>query len=119
MIKVIEGLPDHVAAFRASGNITGKDYDKVVNPRVLEVYKKYVKINYLMYIESSLFAFNAEACMKDAVLGFVYFTEWRKVAIVHGEGVKRFTNFFGRFLPGRYYGFTPSELQDALDWVSK
>lgn len=119
MVKILEGLPENVAAFRASGTVIGKDYDTVINPRVLEVYKKHVKINYLMHIETSLHSFTAQAWMKDAILGFVYLTEWRKVAIVHGEGVKRFTGLFGKLLPGRYRGFSPDELQDAIDWVSK
>ncbi len=118
MIKIIEGLPENVAAFHATGTVTGKDYDHVVNPKVAEIYKKYGKINYLMDIDTSLSNFSSGAWMKDAILGFVYFTEWRKVAIVHGAGVKRFTSIFGKILPGKYRGFRLDELEDAKDWVS-
>lgn len=119
MIEIIQGMPSHVAAFRASGKITGADYDQVINPKVEEVYKEHGKIDFLLQIETSLSNYSKGAWFKDAVIGFVYLTEWRKVAIVSPQGgVKRFTNFFGNFVPGKYRGFRAEELDKAKAWVS-
>lgn len=119
MIEIIEGLPSHVAAFRASGVVSGVDYDNVVNPRVEAVYKQHGKIDFLMQIATPLSNYSKSAWFKDAVLGFVYFTEWRRVAIISQyRGVKRFTNVFGNLAPGRYRGFMPDEIDIAKDWVS-
>lgn len=120
MIEIIEGLPDRVAAFKATGKITGLDYDKVINPRVSEIYHKHGKINYLLQIETDLKNFSPAAWFKDGVLGFVYFTEWRRIAIVSKQkGIRGFTNFFGTFVPGRFKGFMMDDYDRAVEWVSE
>lgn len=120
MVEVIEGFPPHVAAFRATGQVTGKDYDKVINPRVLEVYKSGKKMNFFYLIQTPLSNFSSGAWFKDAVLGFVYLTEWKKIAIVSGnEVVKRFTNSFGIFVPGKFRGFMLDQLHEAKIWISE
>lgn len=119
MIELIEDLPDHVAAFRATGKITGTDYDHVINPRVAEVYEEYGKIDYLLLLETGIGNYSTGAFFKDAVLGFVYFTEWRRIAIVSDKkGIKNFTNFFGKFVPGKFRGFEMEEYEAAKEWVS-
>lgn len=119
MIEVIPGLPPNVAAFKATGKVTGKDYDEVINPTVEKIYKSHGKINYLLDIDTPLSNYSAEAWFKDALLGFVYFTEWKKIAIVSGpKEIKKFTNVFGKLIPGCTKGFLKNELEDAKQWVS-
>lgn len=120
MIQIINGLPQTVAGFRATGKITQSDYDQVVNPRVDEVYKQFDKINYLFVIETPLSNFSAGAWMKDAILGFVYFTQFNKIAIVSKQGgVKKFTNIFGKLIPGKSRGFMLEEQEKAMRWISE
>lgn len=120
MIEIIEGLPENVAGFKATGNITEVDYDNVINPRVARVYKNFGKINYLFVLETPLKNFSAGAWIKDLILGFVYFTEWRKIAIVSNlKGVKSFTNFFGKFVPGKAKGFLNDDVEAAKQWISQ
>jgi len=119
MIEIIEGLPGNVAAFKATGKVVQEDYDEVVNPLVDKVYKAYGKVNFMLQLETPLSNYSVMAWLKDAILGFVYFTEFNRVAIVsHQPGVKKFTNFFGRFVPGKFRGFLGSEVDDAKSWVS-
>ena len=100
MIEVMKGLPPNVAAFTADGKITREDYDNIIYPVVDRIYKDFGKINYLMVIETELDNYTARAWMKDAMLGFIYFTEWKKIAIVSDKrGIRNFTNFFGIFVP--------------------
>lgn len=119
MVEILEGLPKHVAAFRATGKVTGKDYDEVINPRVDEIYKSCGKMNFLFLIETPLSNFSNAAWFKDAVLGFVYLTEWKRIAIVSdNQGVKKFTNVFGKFVPGKFRGFLLEDYDQAALWVS-
>lgn len=119
MIEIIQGLPSHVAAFKATGQVTGADYDNVVNPRVAEVYKEHGKIDFLLQIGTPLSNYSKGAWFKDAVLGFVYLTEWRRVAIVSAQdAVKKFTNIFGNLVPGTYRGFKEDQIEEAKAWVS-
>jgi hypothetical protein len=101
MIEVIPGFPPNVAAFNATGKITGQDYDEIIINTPLENY-------------------NLEAWLKDAILGFVYFTEWKKIGIVSEKrSIRNFTNLFGILIPGCSKGFLMEELDAAKEWIVK
>ncbi|MEO7316701.1 MAG: STAS/SEC14 domain-containing protein [Ginsengibacter sp.] len=120
MIEVMKGLPPHVAPFIANGKITQDDYDHIINPMVDKIYKEFGKINYLLLLNTNLNNYSAGAWIKDALLGFVYFTEWRKIAIVsEKQSIRKFTNFFGMFVPGKTRGFSLKDLELAEKWVSE
>jgi hypothetical protein len=119
MIETIPGFPPYVAAFNATGKITGKDYDEVINPLVSKIYKEFGKINYLLVLNTPLNNYNAEAWFKDAVLGFVYFTEWKKIGIVSPhKRIKRFTDIFGKLIPGHTKGFMMEDIDAAKELIT-
>lgn len=119
MIEVIPGFPPNVAAFNATGKITGRDYDEIINPLVKKIYDECGKINYLLVIKTSLENYNFEAWLKDAILGFVYFTEWKKIGIVSNKrSIKNFTDIFGKLLPGCTKGFMMEDLNTAKEWIA-
>ncbi len=118
MIEIIKGLPDNVCGFIAKGTITGKDYDLVVYPEVKRIARHSKKINYLLIIETSLEKYTPGAWIKDALLGLKYFTRWNKIAIVSEKNsIKKFTIFFGNFIPGKARGFLSSEVTIAKEWI--
>jgi hypothetical protein len=120
MIEVIKGLPPYVAAFQANDVISGKDYDETINPAVEKIYKQFGKINYLLVLNTSLVNYTVQAYIKDALLGFVYLTDWRKIAIVSEiKGVKTFTDIFGKLIPGETRGFMMDELAEAKEWIAE
>lgn len=120
MIEVIQGLPPFVAAFKANDVITGKDYDEIINPMVEKIYREYGKINYLLVINTPLSNYSVQAWIKDALLGFIYFTQWKKIAIVSEQkGIKTFTDIFGSLIPGQTKGFMMGELAKAKEWISE
>lgn len=120
MIETIPGFPPHVAAFSATGKITGKDYDEVINPLVSKIYKEHGKINYFLVLNTPLNNYNMEAWFKDALLGFVYFTEWKKIGIVSSQkNIKNFTDIFGKLIPGCSKGFMMEDLEAAKEWISQ
>lgn len=120
MVEILNDYPAHVAAFKATGEVTGEDYDKVINPKVADVYRSQGKMNFLYKIETPLSKFSTGAWMKDAILGFVYLTEWKKIAIVSDTGgVKSFTNLFGKVMPGKFRGFKHDQYEEAKKWVSE
>lgn len=113
-------MPPFVAPFKANDKITRADYEEVINPLVEKIYREFGKINYLLVINTSLNNYSVGAWIKDALLGFVYFTEWRKIAIVsEKKGVKTFTNIFGKIIPGQTRGYMMHELEAAKKWISE
>ncbi len=119
MIEVITGLPAHVTGFRAKETVTAEDYEKIIFPLVDSVAKSFGKINYLLVIETSLSNYSAGAWLDDAFLGIKYFNRWRKIAIVSDKnGIKKFTDVFGKLIPGTTKGFIMQDLPLAKKWIS-
>lgn len=120
MIEVIHCLPPYVAAFRATGKITRQDYQKIIYPLVDSIAIAFGKINYLLLIQTPLSNYSAGAWIDDALLGIKYFTKWNKLAIVsHSDGIKKFTDVFGKLIPGETKGFKIEDLPIAKEWISK
>ena len=120
MIEIINGLPPAVAGFKATGKINTEDYINVINPLVDKIYKEYGKINYLLVIDTPLKNYTAGAWFRDALLGFVYFTDWNKLAIVtHKKSIKNFTEIFGKLIPAKTRGFMYGDIGVAMKWISE
>ncbi|MEP7250892.1 MAG: STAS/SEC14 domain-containing protein [Ginsengibacter sp.] len=120
MIEIVKGMPAYVAGFVATGKVTSDDYQKIIYPLVDSIAKAFGKINYLLVIETPLSNYSAGAWIDDALLGAKYFTKWNKLAIVtHSDGVKKFTDVFGKLIPGETRGFKTENLAIAKEWISK
>ncbi|MGN6533747.1 MAG: STAS/SEC14 domain-containing protein [Ginsengibacter sp.] len=120
MIEIIPGLPSKVAAFNATGKVTADDYITTINPMVKKIEKEFGKINYLLVINTSLKNYTLGAWIKDALLGFKYFAKWNKLGIVSNKkSIKKFTDFFGRFLPSVTKGFMMEDEEIAKRWIAE
>jgi hypothetical protein len=120
MIHHLENLPSNIVGFRATGEITQKDFTEIVMPKVKALIEETDKLNYLLVLETSLKNFTIGAWMKDAMMGLKHLTKWNRAAIVSDvEAIRNFTNFFSYLMPGEFKGFEHSELQEAIDWVSE
>lgn len=118
MIKVIEKAPENVAAFKAKGKVTGKDFDTVfatVDRKISE----HGELNYLMQIDGSLKNWESMAWVKDLFLGLKHFIKWNRCAMVSDNKVVEKVTELSKFLPGiEFKHFFSDELEDALHWVS-
>lgn len=118
MIQLIQS-PNNVAAFRAIGEVTKKDYEDVVIPKVEALVDKTNELNFLLELDTELGNFTAGAWFEDAMIGLKNLTKWNRAAIVtDSENIISFTNAFSYIAPGEYKGFKKSELDEALNWVS-
>ena len=119
MIEQLAGVPDNVAAFRASGEVTKKDFTETVIPVINNLVKKYDELNYLMLIDTPLTNFSGGAWMEDIVLGFRKLTKWNRGAILSEmDTVNWLTDVFSYLVPGEYKGFYPEQLPAAMEWVA-
>ncbi|MDP4285629.1 MAG: STAS/SEC14 domain-containing protein [Bacteroidota bacterium] len=120
MIEIIKGVPEHVAAFNATGKITEDDYINIINPLVDKIDKDFGRINYLLVLNTSLSNYSIGAWIKDILLGFKYLSKWNKLAIVSkSKNIKDFTDFFGNLIPPKTKGFMMEEIEAAKTWVSE
>jgi hypothetical protein len=120
MLQFIKDLPDHVVGIRATGEVNKEDYERVLIPRMEELVKRQGEINYLLVLETDVQNFSLAAWFEDFKLGLKNFKKWEKVAIVTDQkGVERLTDISGHFIPGESRGYKLSELNEAIEWVSK
>jgi len=120
MITRIKDLPKNIVGFRATGEVTQKDFDDVVIPEVKKLVEATDVLNYLLVLDTSVKNFTFGAWFKDAVLGIQNLTKWNRAAIItDSEGVQNFTKVFSVLMPGTFKGFDHAEMDKAVDWVSE
>ena len=120
MIHLLDNLPSNIVGFKATGEITEKDFTETVMPKVKALIDKTNKLNYLLVLETSLNNFTMGAWMKDAMMGVNHITKWNRAAIVSDvAAIRNFTNIFSYVIPGEFKGFEHKDLQEAIDWVSE
>jgi hypothetical protein len=120
MIELLRPLPSNVVGFRAKGEISKEDYDKVIFPEVKRFTETHKELNYVFFVDTSLNEFSMGAWIQDAWLGLKELARWHKVAIVSDvKKVRNVTNRAGRIIPGEYRGFSASELDKAIDWAAR
>ena len=119
MIRQIKEVPTNMVAFRATGEVTKEDFEKVVFPAVEAVVERTGELNYLLLLETGARNFTMGAWWQDMILGLKELFKWRRAAIVtDSESIIRFTHIFSVFAPGVYKGFLPEEFDQAVTWVS-
>ncbi len=119
MITLIPDVPENVAAFHATGEITKEDFDTLVMPHVSAKVNSFDELNYLLLLDTDLDKFTFGAWMQDAFLGLKNLTKWNRTAIVTDkEAVKKFTDGFSTVMPGEFRGYGKDELASAIAWCA-
>jgi hypothetical protein len=119
MLQKLEGMPSHVAAFKATGEVTTDDYKNVLVPEIDRVDKEHGHIHFMMVMETSTKNFSLGAWFQDALEGLKHYRGWKKVAIVTDEkGIEKFSSLFSAIIPGSSKGFSLQELEQAKLWVT-
>lgn len=119
MITQIKEVPANMVAFRATGEVTREDFERVVFPAVEAVVDRTGELNYLLLLQTDASRFTLGAWWQDVILGLKELFKWRRAAIVtDSESIIRFTHIFSVFAPGIYKGFLPAEFDQAVTWVS-
>ena len=119
MIGILPGIPPNVAGFKASGEVTREDYEKIVFPVIRQHVEAFGHLNFVFYVDTSLKNFSAGAWVRDIWLGLKELARWHKVAIISDvERIRRFTDTISHLLPGEYKGFPTHLLEEAILWAS-
>lgn len=119
MIGILPGLAPNVIGFRASGDVTREDYEKVVFPEVRKHTQNGKDLNFVFYVETPSKNFSIGAWIRNLWLGLKEFSLWNKVAIISDqEKVRHFTDAISPLLPGEYKGFRPDQLDAAVRWAA-
>ena len=119
MLQKILDIPNYVAGFRATGEVSKDDYETILIPEIERVDKQHGHIHFLMVLETPVKNFSIGAWMQDAWQGLKHYRGWKKAAIVSDQkGIEKFTDVFSTIIPGKAKGFPLAELEEAKRWVS-
>lgn len=119
MITVMTDVPENVAAFKASGEVSELDFENLVFPVVEEKVDAFDELNYLLLLDTDLDHFTAGAWFQDALLGLKNITKWNRAAIVTDKkGVQNFTDIFSVLMPGEFKSFPKEDLDNAIFWCA-
>jgi hypothetical protein len=118
LLERITDLPDTVLGFKASGELTGDDYRKVLVPAVEAALEHQEKLRLLYVLGDEVTGFSAGAAWQDTKVGMAHVTKWQKVAVVSDkEWLRHSVNILGYLIPGEIKAYPTTEEKDARAWI--
>ncbi len=115
MIEIIDGLPDNVVGFVATGRVTSIDCDQVLIPAMRRSLRRHDKIR-LYYELGCRFP---GAAWEDLDIESLRRQQWERVAVVTDVSWIRHTVKALRFLiPGEVRVFATIQAEEGRDWVT-
>ena len=121
MIEPIEGMPERVLGFKASGKVTGEDYRTVLEPALRAAAETgEIRLLYVLEPDAEL---AAGAMVEDArtglELGVGHHAAWKRTAIATDtDWIAKSIRMFAWMTPGDVRVFPTGELASARDWVA-
>ena len=120
MIEQLAGLPAGTLGFRARGQVTAEDYERVIVPDVEAAFALNRKLRLLYHAGEDFTGFDPGAMWDDAKLGFRHFSGWDRVALVTDVPWLRTATKATRFLvPADFRLFARAELEQATRWIAE
>jgi hypothetical protein len=119
MISPMPNLPDNIAGFIATGQVTANDYETVLIPAIELKLKDHDKIRIIYQLDASFEDFSAGAMWDDMKMGLAHINCWEKIAVVTDlEWLVKTTHLLGFAMPCPVKVFSNGELVEATDWIT-
>ena len=120
MIEQIRGMPAGALGFRARGQVTAEDYERVIVPDVEAAFALNRKLCLLYHAGEDFSGFDPGAMWDDAKLGFRHFSGWDRVALVTDVPWLRVAaTAMGFAVPADFRLFANAELEQAKRWIGE
>ena len=118
MIEIIETFPDNVIGLVAKGQVTHKDYEQILIPRVEAALKRHDKVRLYYELGSQFSGIDPGAAWEDLKVGVEHFTRWERLAVVTDvDWIKHMVNVFRFLMPGQMRVFATAKKSEARDWI--
>jgi len=119
MLQPIPDLPPHVAGLHAFQQVTEIEYEEALIPLMDGQLKFNRKINFVLVLETCIRNFAAGAWCGNIKIGFKYFFDWGRVALVTDQkDILGYSDLFKYIIPGKFKYFPLDQLAEAIRWVS-
>lgn len=118
MIAQIEGLPAGSVGFRAHGQVTAEDYEKIIVPDVEAAFALNRKLRMLYVTAEDFTGFDPGAVWDDAKLRMRHFSSWERIALVTDVAwLRSAATAFSLAVPAQVELFPMSQLDQAKAWL--
>ncbi len=117
MITELDGLPQGVIGFEASGKIAAEDYRDVILP-ALEEAAQTGDVRFLIVMRD-FDGMTGGAIWQDLKVGIDHLRAWKRTALVTDiEWMTSLTHLFGWMTPGETRTFSLDQRDQAVKWLS-
>ncbi len=118
MITFLEGFPDSVLAFSATGRVSGEDYTRVLVPAVEDRLTRHSRIRLLYELGPEFSRFTATAFWDDAKLGMHHLHDFERIAMVTDvDWIRRMVEVLSPLVDGEVRLFSYAERDQAHEWI--
>jgi hypothetical protein len=118
MITQLDGLPNGVIGFEASGKIAAEDYRDVVVP-ALEQAAKAGDVRFVIVMHD-FDGMSGGAIWQDLKMGVEHLRSWKRIALVTDiDWMTHATHLFGWMTPGETKTFPLDQKNQAIQWVAE
>lgn len=120
MLKLLSGFDHDTVAIRASGVVTGEDYDQDLLPVIEEKLKDHACIKLWYEFDEAFEGISVGTLWDDAKLGLFHLTDFYRVAfITDSRLVAGMANALAYMIPCPVKVFERSETEQALQWMKE
>lgn len=118
MIEILPESNGNIIAARASGTLSGQDYNEVLIPRLEKVMAEKGKVRFLLDLGQDFKGWTLEALWDDAKFGWGSRNHFEKVALVGGSlWMELGAKAGGLLMGGELRTFDHDHRQEAWDWI--
>jgi len=118
MIHALDGLPDGVLGFAASGKLTAHDYTDVLAPALEAASAGGAHLRVLLDFTGEFDGMEGGAVWQDVRMGVSQWRAWERIALVTDhEWMRDGLSMFAWAVPGEVRAFPSKERDAAVDWL--
>ncbi len=118
MITVLDGMPQGILGFKASGKLTKADYTEVLQPALAAASAGGEKIRILLDFSDKFEGMEVKAMFQDLKTAIQEWKAWEKIALVTDhDWMEKGVELFSWAMPGEVKVFDDDETRDALTWL--
>jgi len=118
MIETLTQFPNNVIAVACSGNVTRRDYETILIPRVTKALEDQKKVRLYYQIGVDFEGIDPGAMWEDLKIGIEHLSRWERIAVVTDVyWIKHTIKAFGFLIPGAVRVFPLAEAGQARGWI--
>ena len=119
MLEILDGFNHDTVAIKASGVVTGDDYDKRLLPAIEARLKDHASIKLWYEFDEGFKGITVETLWDDAMLGFFHLTDFSRVVIItDSDWIASMANGMAYMIPSPVKVFDKSSSHLAEQWIA-